>query len=392
MGKLKVGHSMSSGHWRGAFAALCALLVGIGLARFAYTPLLPALVTEGWFSTSQAAYLGASNLAGYLAGALLARNLAARSSNRFALRAGMVLASIAFFACAQPWSFGWFFIWRFAAGLTGGILMVLAAPTVLPLVPAHRLGLAGGVIFTGVGLGIALSGTLVPVTLEWGLMETWVCLGLLAMLLTAASWNSWPVPATNDKATKASRPVASLALNSLYLEYGLNAVGLVPHMVFLVIFVAHGLDQGLTVGAFYWVLFGLGAMSGPIMMGYLADRVGFLGALRLGYGLQAIFIGALIFTDHAVALALSSLVMGAFVPGSTTLVLGRLRELLADDPTGQTGGWRLATIAFAMGQAAGAYGLSYLFDLSSNYGMLFAAAAGALVLALVLNLLIGRRT
>ena len=44
---------------------------GIGLARFAYTPLLPALVDGNWFSTSQAAYLGAANLAGYLAGAVL---------------------------------------------------------------------------------------------------------------------------------------------------------------------------------------------------------------------------------------------------------------------------------------------------------------------------------
>ena len=63
------------GPWRGAIAAFCALLVGIGLARFAYTPLLPALVDGNWFSTSQAAYLGAANLAGYLAGAVLVLTL-----------------------------------------------------------------------------------------------------------------------------------------------------------------------------------------------------------------------------------------------------------------------------------------------------------------------------
>lgn len=392
MAKPRAGPSTPPGHWRGTLAALCALLVGIGLARFAYTPLLPALVTEGWFSVPQAAYLGAANLAGYLAGALLAGSLAARTSTRFALRAGMLLASVAFFACAQPWPFAWFFIWRFAAGLSGGVLMVLAAPTVLPFVPAHRLGLAGGIIFTGVGLGIAISGTLVPVTLGLGLMETWLCLGVLAVLLTAVSWNGWPVTATDKKATKTSRPAASLALHSLYLEYGLNALALVPHMVFLVIFVAQGLDQGLTVGAYYWVLFGLGAMSGPVTLGYLADRVGFLKALRLGYGLQAIFIGVLVFTDHTLVLVLSSLIMGAFVPASTTLVLGRLRELLAHDPAGQTGGWRLATIAFAIGQAAGAYGLSYLFDLGGDYSLLFATGAGALILALLLNILAGHRS
>ncbi len=386
-----IGHDIAPRYWRGTFSALCALLVGIGLARFAYTPLMPALVTEGWFSASQAAYLGAANLAGYLAGALLARNLAARTSTRFALRAGMLLACTALFACASPLSFAWFFCWRFAAGLSGGVLMVLAAPTVLPFVPAHRLGLAGGVIFTGVALGIAISGTLVPVTLELGLMETWVCLGALGALLTALSWRGWPDAATANKTAKISLPVTSPALKSLYLEYGLNAFGLVPHMVFLVVFIAQGLAQGLTVGAHYWVLFGVGAVIGPVTVGYLADRIGFLRALRLGYGLQAVFVGVLIFTDQTMVLVLSSLIMGAFVPASTTLVLGRLRELLAHDPAGQTSGWRLATIAFAVGQATGAYGLSYLFDLSGNYTLLFGIGGAVLLLALGLNLLVGRR-
>src|SRR3546814_5004731 len=42
-----------------------------------------------------------------------------------------VLATIAFIACAYPLSFLWFFVWRFASGLSGGVLMVLAAPVVL---------------------------------------------------------------------------------------------------------------------------------------------------------------------------------------------------------------------------------------------------------------------
>ena len=51
-------------------AALSANLVGIGLARFARTPLIPVLIAAGWFTPSAAVSLGAANLAGYLAGAL----------------------------------------------------------------------------------------------------------------------------------------------------------------------------------------------------------------------------------------------------------------------------------------------------------------------------------
>ena len=114
---------------RGTVAGASASLVGIGLARFAYTPLLPAIIDAHWFAASTAAYLGAANLGGYLAGALLGGYLAKRANATHVLRAMMLLATIAFVACAFPLSFSWFFMWRFASGLSGGALMVLAAPT-----------------------------------------------------------------------------------------------------------------------------------------------------------------------------------------------------------------------------------------------------------------------
>src|SRR5690348_632874 len=84
--------------WRGVFNALAASLVGIGLARFAYSPLIPAVIGAGWFTPGEAAYLGAANLAGYFVGALAGRFLAARWGVAPALRAMMILASASFFA------------------------------------------------------------------------------------------------------------------------------------------------------------------------------------------------------------------------------------------------------------------------------------------------------
>ena len=69
------------------------MFVGIGLARFAYTPLLPAIISAGWFPPDQAAYLGAANLAGYLAGALMGHRLARHTSTRTAARALMLLTA-----------------------------------------------------------------------------------------------------------------------------------------------------------------------------------------------------------------------------------------------------------------------------------------------------------
>ena len=244
---------------RATVAALCANLVGIGLARFGYTPLIPALIAAGWFAPSAAVYLGAANLAGYLAGALGARWIAARAGAAWSLRSAMLLTAASLFACAFPLGFSWFFVWRFVSGGTGGMLMALAAPAVMPIVPVDRRGLAGGMIFTGVGLGIAASGTLVPALIGLGLPETWFGLGTLSLALTALAWNSWP-PAITKQPQPQQRRASAPPLRSLYVEYALNAVGLVPHMVFLVDFVARGLGQGLHAGAVYWVIFGAGAV------------------------------------------------------------------------------------------------------------------------------------
>jgi predicted MFS family arabinose efflux permease len=374
--------------WRATLSGLCASLVGIGLSRFAYTPLIPALIAADWFTPSQSAYLGAANLAGYLAGALLGRPMAARAPVGIVLRMLMALATVAFFACAFPLSFLWFFVWRFAAGLSGGALMVLAAPSVLPHVAPSRRGLAGGIIFTGVGLGIVASGTLVPLLLGFGLFETWIGLGLVSLVLTIVSWGGWP----HERALRSATPKAVRAapsrplLRALYVEYALNAMGVVPHMVFQVDFIARGLGKGLDVGAQYWIVFGLGATAGPLLAGFVADRVGFRMALRLAFVVQAASVGVLVADTGPAALFVSSLVIGAMVPGVVPLVLGRVHEIVAD-PQARGHGWSLCTTAFAVGQAAAAYGFAFIFERTDGaYPILFALGAFVLVLALLIDL------
>jgi predicted MFS family arabinose efflux permease len=169
------------------------------------------------------------------------------------LRVMMLTATAAFLACGVRLSFPWFFVWRFASGVAGGVLMVLAATTVLPHVAPARRGLAGGVIFTGVGLGIAASGTLVPLLLRLGLAATWCGLGALSLVLTLLAWTGWPEASSPPEAAMSPENSAPrrTAVGAICVEYGLSAVGLVPHMIFLVDFIARGLGEGLEVGALY---------------------------------------------------------------------------------------------------------------------------------------------
>lgn len=97
-------------------------------------------------------------------------------------------------------------------------------------------------------------------------------------------------------------------------------------------------------------------------------------------------------TAEAGWLLASSVIMGASVPGAVSLVLGRLLELVPPDAAARRAAWGVATIAFAIGQAGAAYGFSYMFAATDgDYPLLFAIAATALVFALLLDIMSGRR-
>jgi predicted MFS family arabinose efflux permease len=382
--------SASQQAWRYAVAGLSASLVGLGLARFSYTPLIPALIAAKWFSASDAVYLGAANLAGYLAGALAARAVATRVGAVRSLRAMMLLATFSFFASSAPVSFAWFFAWRFLSGLTGGIIMVLAASVILPHTSPARRGIVGGVIFAGVGLGVAASGTLVPLLLQQGLQQTWCGLGVLSAVLTLASWWNWPAEAktgTAPHAHPAQQRHSSSAARALLIQYGLNAVALVPHMVFMVDFVARGLGQGIAAGSRYWVLYGLGAIVGPLVTGHLGDRSGFGPALRAAFLIEAAAVLLPTVSTAPVSLIVSSVVVGGFTPGIVPLVLGRIHELVPHSTEQQRATWSHATTSFALFQAAAAYGFSWIYaQTGGDYPVLFALGGGAVVLALAIDL------
>lgn len=385
-------HAAQGPLWLPIWAGLCASLVGIGLARFAYTPLIPALIEAHWFSASAVVYLGAANLAGYLIGALAGRPLAARWSSTTVLRAMMVLVTLAFFACALPLSVVWFFAWRLMSGIAGGIIMVLAASTILPHVAPQRRGLASGAIFLGIGVGIAGAGSLVPWLLSFGLAQTWVGLGIVALLLSLSSWSGWPQePAHSEThARPASAAAASRTptnVKVLFAQYALMAASLVAPMMFLVDYISRGLGAGTHSAAIIWSLYGVGAILGPVLYGLLADRLGARRGIRLVLLAQLVALSVLLGSTGLHWLGAAALVIGSFPPGIVPLALARVHQLVPGHQA-QNATWSRATVSFASFQALAGYGYSALFAFSGgHYSTLFGVATAAIVLALLIDVL-----
>ncbi|CAM5222338.1 Putative MFS family arabinose efflux permease OS=Castellaniella defragrans OX=75697 GN=HNR28_002520 PE=4 SV=1 [Castellaniella defragrans] len=363
---------------------VCVLL-GIGLARFAYTPLIPALVDARWFSITQANYLGALNLLGYLIGAAGANRITVKFGSRNTLAVALAVTTVSLYACVFDWGVLWYGIWRLACGVSGAVLTVVGVSAALSKIPREHRPAASALIFSGIGLGIAASGTVVPWLIHYGIASTWIALGILSTGLAIWAWQVvWKhlePTAGRSTTTQESGSVrwSALGLFLVLLAYGLDAVGFVPHTLFWVDYITHELGRGLDTGAAYWTAFGLGAAAGPFVAGTLAQWLGFRPALVLGLLVKAGAVALPVLSDAPGALLLSSILVGLLIPGTVALTSGSVMELAP--PARQQQAWGWATLSFALLQAIAGYGMSWDYTTLGSYRPLFAMATLALIIA-----------
>lgn len=365
-----------------AFTGLVSLLVGIGLGRFGYPPLIPALINNKWFSVSEADYLGAANLTGYIFGSVCATSFNKYIPSVTLIRCALIVAIASFFGCSYPLSFPVYFLLRFIAGVAGGILMVLTAPTLFKHTSVQKKGVVGGMIFSGVGIGIALSGTIIPMLVKKSLHTTWVAFVITAMILVALSWRGWPQGSNEKHATAAKQSdgkpqVLNKTILLLLVSYACNAVGFVPHTVFWVDFISRGLNKGINTGTQFWVLLGLSAAVGPLLTGYIADKIGFAKAIRVSLLVKSIGVALPLVSTATWSLALSSVCVGSLALGISSLAAGRTAELVT--PAHQKKVWSYMTITYSVSHALTAYALTYIFSVYHSFYILFIIAAVALV-------------
>lgn len=379
-----------------AMTGFIALLIGNGLGRFGYPPLIPSLVGQRWFSVPQADYLGAANLTGYIMGSAFAAWI-----NRFVpsvnlIRISLLTATISFVCCAFPLNFPVYFLLRLIAGLAGGVIMVLTAPTIFRHTPTAKKGMLSGIIFSGVGIGIAIAGTLIPILVQQGLAITWISFAVLSLVLTLAFWNGWP-NGSNEKHTieislthGTKQSIWSRTVVLLLISYACNAVGFVPHTVFWVDFISRGLHMGIGRGTQFWVLLGLSAAIGPVISGLMADKFGFGKSIRISLLIKGIGVMMPIFSTAVWSLAISSIFVGSCALGISSLAAGRITELVAPQLQKKVWGWM--TIAFSVTHALIAYILSYLFSVTGSYYLLFEIGAITLIIGSILDFFSSRQT
>jgi MFS family permease len=359
---------------------LAATLTGVGIARFAYVAILPLLVQQAWFSRTEAGWLGAANLTGYFAGIGIAAWLSSRMAAGNMVRLAMLLCALSLFSCGwRGGGIGWFVLWRAVAGACGAILMVQAPVLILPRTAAGRRGRVGGIIFSGVGLGIVAASTVVPAMLRYSLSATWLALGAICLLLTVITWRYWQGDAPQPAASAAASWRLPAPVILLLAAYALNAIGYLPHTLFWADYLSSELHRPVAQAAFFWACFGVGAACGPYLTGLAADRFGLPATLFFAFALKAAGVALPLVASGTGALLLSSLLVGFFSPGIVGVASGYALEI--GGAHAHRRNWTAMNVGFALAQAGGASVMVALMANRTSYALLFAISSAALALS-----------
>lgn len=172
---------MTRQHMGVVFGGILLLVVAMGISRFAFTPILPFMRHDVGFSLEVAGFLASSNYIGYFIGALWAGFIHRRRKNILLASVVFNVLSVGLMGLLEVYSV--WLVLRLIAGITGGLIFVLTSSIMMDYLARHSLSRWSGYVFSGIGLGIAISGLCVPtIEAKFAWEGTWLGLGMLSAI------------------------------------------------------------------------------------------------------------------------------------------------------------------------------------------------------------------
>lgn len=362
-----------------------ALMVAMGIGRFAYTPVLPLMQEALHFSDAMAGYLASSNYAGYFVGAMLTGVLPLKRNKMFYLRSGLVASMITTCMMGLTHSYPLMLFIRLISGMASALIFVAASSMVLDRLAAAGKTSYSGYFYSGVGLGIFFSTLLIPSVNEWfGWEGVWVGLSIFSGILTIFAW-LWINDSSNGEFQKeeptAITPGPPLRwIPWLIIAYGLEGLGYIVTGTFMVS-IAEKTAVFRFDPAMVWVVVGLGAVPSCILWSTFAKKRGFVKALVFSMALQAVGIALPVFRLSPTGLMASALLFGATFMGITTLATTLARQMSPSNSSRIIG---YLTAVYAAGQMAGPTIAGLLLSHTQSFHSALLGAAGAVFIGAVL--------
>lgn len=166
-------HGGSRYRWAVAATAFLAVLCAIGLGRFAYSAVLPAMQQALGLTSAEAGSLASWNQAGYTIMALVGGVLASRFGPRLVVTLGLALTATGMFLTGVSSGLPTASAARLLTGMGNGMVLAPSIALMAAWFRMRRHGVATGMVPAGSSFALVAVGPLVPDLIAAGGAEGW---------------------------------------------------------------------------------------------------------------------------------------------------------------------------------------------------------------------------
>jgi MFS family permease len=375
-------------------------MAALGFGRFAYAMLLPNMRESLQFNYVQMGFLSGGILLGYLLFSLLGGMLATRFGPKNVIIASLLCSSVSMFFISRLSNFSslLFFAFTMGAGAAG----VHISMTTLPMAwfEKQRLGRALGIIQGGTGLGILITGFLLPPLLISMGIEAWRnCWLLMACITFAVSVAGFillrekprkcdllaPEKVANKGADPGSDPVPKMkpemSLRAIILVYFIFGFAYNIYATYFVAFMVEEVRLTEKAAGNIWAIFGWMSMLSGLIWGFLSDRLGRRTALLWNNGMIAIALLLPLFFHQTLFLVTSTFLFGFTFIGTIAVIAASIGDQVGEKRASVYG---LVTFIHGIGQFIGTTSGGYLKDLTHSFQWTLTASLAGFLLCFVL--------
>lgn len=347
-------------------AGILAIIVGVGVARFAFTSLLPSMLDD-FLTVTNAGILASFNFIGYLSGAIFAIFIKDINTKVKYFRVGMILSILTTLILATTTNEILWLISRVIAGFGSAMVLIVGGAIVMVKLNYEDKTKAMGIHFSGIGFAIAISELISQYVLQNGSWsDVWFALALFAFIVTFYSIYILSFDKETKKASvkhKLSKSIFSTYVILLIFAYFTEGVGFVVQGTFLPDII-NSLDGLKGYGNLGWLIVGVAGIPSSVIWMRLAHTYGSVDVIIWAMSLQMLGILIPTFTNDVYLNLLSGALYGSTFIGLVALFMNLGGQLAGKNPVVLMGSM---TAAYGIGQVTAPLYSVALIEHFGNY-------------------------
>ena len=368
-------------------AGICALILTMGIARYAFTPMIPYMQDQTGMTESLAGWLAGWSYIGYLAGLFIVWLMRDLRLKDFFYRYGLFIAVfttaiMSFHDDRLVW-----YLSRFFAGISTAFGFMLGTGLVMKWLMQYREEQELGIHFAGAGLGIVVSALIVGFSGEYllgglGWRGQWLTLAAFGAVLSVPALLLMPVPKSEQIAAAAkhdrSAEPSKNWLTLLTIAYVCAGVSNTVNITFTSLITEYVPLE--SKGTEMWLYVGLAAAPAPFIWDRIARKTGYLNAIRAAFLVNIISNLIMVASVSYAAITLSSLMFGFAFMGIVSLtltIIGNKYRYRATQVMAQL------TLGYCLAQIISPIIVGVIAEQSGNFNLALIVISGVMAIGMI---------